>query len=68
MPRTAPADERLPALRAAVAERPAEPVGHVLLAAVELQGVRETGDPAGYVRAEESIERALALRRATRAR
>ena len=60
-PRTAPAVERLPALRAAVAERPAEPVGHVLLASVELQGVRETGDPAGYVRAEESIGRALAL-------
>ncbi|HYI19398.1 MAG TPA: tetratricopeptide repeat protein, partial [Solirubrobacteraceae bacterium] len=62
VPRTAPTEERLAALRAAVAERPSEPDGHVLLAALELQGVRETGDPAGYVRADESIERALALR------
>ena len=61
-PRTAPAVERLPALRAAVGARPSAPAGHVLLAAAELQGVRETGDPAGYVRAERSIARALALR------
>jgi tetratricopeptide (TPR) repeat protein len=61
-PRTASTDERLEALRAAIRERPRTVDGHVLLAATELQGVRETGDPAGYVRAERAIARALQLR------
>jgi hypothetical protein len=61
-PRSAPTAVKLRALRAAVRARPERPDGHVLLAATELQGVRETGDPSGYLRAEDEIAKALALR------
>jgi tetratricopeptide (TPR) repeat protein len=61
-PRSASTEDRLEALRAALRERPRSVDGHVLLAATELQGVRETGDPAGYTRAERAIARALELR------
>jgi hypothetical protein len=61
-PRGAPTSERLAALRAAVRARPERVDGHVLLAATELQGVRETADPSGYVRAEDEIAKALALK------
>jgi tetratricopeptide (TPR) repeat protein len=61
-PRGAPTATRLAALRAAVRAQPDVVAGHVLLAATELQWVRETGDPSGYVRADREIARALALR------
>src|SRR5688572_21282959 len=61
-PRTASTGERLEGLRAALRTRPRSVDGHVLLAAAELQGVRESGDPAGYTRAERAIARALELR------
>jgi len=60
-PPTASTAQRLAALRAAVAADPRRADGWTLLAATELQRVRETGDASAYDRAQRAVDRALAL-------
>jgi tetratricopeptide (TPR) repeat protein len=61
-PPSAPTARRLAALRAVVRAAPGRPDGWTLLAAAELQRVRETGDASAYARAEGAVDRALSLR------
>src|SRR4051794_19496261 len=61
-PPNAPTTERLAALRAAVRAQPRRADGFTLLAATELQQVRETGDTSEYARAQQAVDRALQLR------
>lgn len=58
---SAPTGERLRALRAVVRAAPTRAAGWTLLAAAELQRVRETGDASSYARAQAAVDRALAL-------
>jgi tetratricopeptide (TPR) repeat protein len=59
---SASTDQRLHALRATVRAQPARADGWTLLAATELQRVRETGDASAYQRAQAAVDRALSLR------
>src|SRR4051812_10400179 len=61
-PPSAPTADRLAALRAAVRAQPLHADGFTLLAATELQHVRETGDASAYDRAQQAVDRALQLR------
>jgi len=61
-PPNAPTVERLAALRAIVRADPGRVDGWTLLAAAELQRLRETGDASSYDRAQRAVQRALALR------
>jgi tetratricopeptide (TPR) repeat protein len=61
-PPSASTDARLAALRAAVRAEPRRADGYTLLAATELQRVRETGDASSYVRAQQAVDHALSIR------
>jgi len=62
VPPNATTAQRLTALRAVVRAAPDRADGWTLLAAAELQRVRETGDASSYVRAQGDVDRALSLR------
>src|SRR3954470_8259481 len=53
--RKAPLDARLAALRAVVRAQPRRADGYTLLAAAELQAVRERGDAGAYARAQGAV-------------
>jgi tetratricopeptide (TPR) repeat protein len=60
-PPNASTDQRIAILQATVRAAPAKPDGYVLLAATELQKVRESGDSSYYPRVEGLLRRALQL-------
>jgi tetratricopeptide (TPR) repeat protein len=60
-PPNATTDQRIAILQATVRAEPTKPDGYVLLAATELQKVRETGDSSYYPRVDGLLRRALEL-------
>jgi tetratricopeptide (TPR) repeat protein len=60
-PPNATTDQRIAILQATVRAEPTRPDGYVLLAAAELQKVRENGDSSYYPRVEGLLRRALEL-------
>ncbi len=54
-------EQRIATYQAIVRARPLVPAGYTLLAASELQRVRETGDAGSYVRAAGVLQRGLAI-------